>query len=54
MREEAGVYLDEGHIFGPEGGGFERINIVCPRSVLAEALDGIRQAVEWLPAVVDS
>jgi len=51
MREEAGVYLDEGYIFGPEGEGFERINIACPRSVLAEGLDRIRRAVEQLPAV---
>lgn len=45
MLEEARVYLDEGYIFGPEGEGFERINIACPRSILAEALDRIRQAV---------
>jgi cystathionine beta-lyase len=48
MLEEAGVYLDEGFIFGPEGEGFERINIACPRAVLVEALDRIRQAVEGL------
>ena len=35
------VYLDEGFIFGPEGEGFERINIACPRSVLMEALQRI-------------
>ncbi|EFK12340.1 putative cystathionine beta-lyase PatB [delta proteobacterium NaphS2] len=45
MLEEAGVYLDAGFIFGPEGEGFERINIACPRSILAEALDRIREAV---------
>jgi cystathionine beta-lyase len=45
MREQARVYLDEGDIFGPEGEGFERINIACPRSILAEALDRIRKAV---------
>lgn len=44
MIEEARVYLDEGFIFGPEGDGFERINIACPRSVLSEALDRIRKA----------
>lgn len=45
MLEEAKVYLDEGFIFGSEGEGFERINIACPRPVLVEALDRIRQAV---------
>jgi cystathionine beta-lyase len=46
MLEEARVYLDEGFIFGPEGEGFERINIACPRSILAEALARIREAIE--------
>lgn len=50
MLEEAGVYLDEGFIFGPEGEGFERINIACPRAVLVEALDRIRRAIGGLPA----
>jgi cystathionine beta-lyase len=53
MREEAKVYLDEGYIFGQEGEGFERMNIACPRSVLAEGLDRIRRAIDRLPAVAD-
>jgi cystathionine beta-lyase len=53
MRKEAGVYLDEGYIFGPEGEGFERINLACPRAVLAEGLDRIRKAIDRLPAVAD-
>jgi cystathionine beta-lyase len=47
--EQARVYLDDGFIFGPEGEGFERINIACPRKVLVEALDRIRQAISRLP-----
>jgi cystathionine beta-lyase len=50
LFEKARVYLDEGHIFGPEGDGFQRINIACPRSILAEALDRIRRAVSTMPA----
>ncbi len=46
MREQAKVYLDEGYIFGPEGEGFERINIACPRHLLAEALERIKRAVD--------
>jgi cystathionine beta-lyase len=45
MLEEARVYLDEGFIFGPEGEGFERINIACPRALLAEALQRIASAI---------
>lgn len=48
MMEGARVYLDEGYIFGAEGEGFERINIACPRSILAEALRRIAQAVKGL------
>ena len=45
MLKEARVYLDEGFLFGPEGEGFERINIACPRSILAEALERIGNAI---------
>lgn len=45
MLHEARVYLDEGYLFGSEGEGFERINIACPRSILTEALERIRQAI---------
>ena len=46
MLEEAKVYLDEGYIFGTEGEGFERVNLACPRSVLVEALERIRNVLE--------
>lgn len=49
MFEQARVYLDDGFIFGPEGDGFERINIACPRPILVEALDRIKQAISKLP-----
>lgn len=39
MLEEAGVYFDEGYIFGPGGSGFERFNIACPRSILEKSLE---------------
>jgi len=48
MLNEARVYLDEGFIFGPEGEGFERINIACPRSILADALQRIGSAIHRL------
>ncbi len=49
MLDEARVFLDEGYVFGAEGEGFERINIACPRSILAEALQQITVAVDRLP-----
>ena len=45
MIDNAKVYLDDGTMFGPEGAGFVRINLACPRSVLEQALDRIRAAV---------
>jgi cystathionine beta-lyase len=48
MLKEARVYLDEGFLFGPEGEGFERINIACPRSILVEALERIGNAIARL------
>jgi cystathionine beta-lyase len=48
MLGKARIFADEGFIFGPEGDGFERINIACPRSILQEALARIRRAIEEL------
>ena len=48
MLRQARVYLDNGAIFGPEGSGFQRMNIACPRALLTEALERIRVAVETL------
>ena len=45
MMEKARIFPDEGFIFGPEGEGFERFNIACPRAILQEALQRIRRAV---------
>ena len=45
MFHEAGVYFDEGYIFGPGGEGFERINIACPRSILTDALNRMARAI---------
>ena len=45
LMEQARVNLDAGELFGPEGDGFERFNIACPRSVLEAVLDRIKTAV---------
>ena len=46
MLNQARVFLDEGSLFGPEGDGFERINIACPRSLLMEGLQRIITAIK--------
>lgn len=45
---KAGVGLNDGAAFGEDGEGFMRINIACPRSLLAEALKRMEQAVKSL------
>lgn len=42
---KAGLWLDSGKIFGTVGEGFQRINAACPRSILKEALDRIKNAL---------
>ena len=43
--KKAGLWLDSGAIFGAAGKGFQRINVACPRAVLAEALQRIAKAI---------
>jgi cysteine-S-conjugate beta-lyase len=38
LQQKAGVWLDEGRMFGKEGAGFQRLNLACPRSILGDAL----------------
>lgn len=45
ITEKAGLWLDGGIMFGPEGEGFQRLNAACPRSVLKEALTRLCRAV---------
>lgn len=45
VSKRAKLWLDSGAMFGPEGEGFERVNITCPRSVLKQALEQLERAV---------
>ena len=47
---QARVFLDDGSLFGPEGDGFQRINIACPQSLLMEALGRIIAAIKGISA----
>ncbi|MDR1028282.1 MAG: pyridoxal phosphate-dependent aminotransferase [Clostridiales Family XIII bacterium] len=42
----AGLWLDDGSMFGPEGEGFQRVNIACPRAILEQALERLSVAVD--------
>ena len=42
---KAGLWLDNGAIFGAAGKGFQRVNAACPRSVLRVALERIQKAI---------
>ena len=46
--EKAGVYLEQGAIFGTEGEGFMRMNITTPRKRVKEVLKRMREAVNSL------
>jgi len=48
MLKQARVALNDGPTFGTQGEGFQRMNIACPRTVLAEALRRIEAAVNTL------
>ncbi|MBE6990078.1 MAG: pyridoxal phosphate-dependent aminotransferase [Ruminococcaceae bacterium] len=43
--KKAGVWLNNGAMFGQGGEGFMRLNFACPRSVLSEGIRRIRRAV---------
>ena len=46
LVHKARLALDPGLKFGDEGAGFQRLNFACPRSVLAEAVVRLKNAIE--------
>jgi len=48
LRTRAKWAITRGISFGPEGAGFGRLNIACPRAELARALDGLKSALDGL------
>ena len=45
IRNKAKLWLDGGYIFGDAGNLFQRFNAACPRSILAEALSRLKNAI---------
>ena len=50
MLEGAGLYLDNGELFGTLGRGFQRINLACARVTIENALLRFKKAVEEVRA----
>ena len=44
VENRAKLWLDHGDIFGESGQLFERINIACPRSILEQAMNRLKEA----------
>ena len=45
MQKKAGVFFEEGTVFGDEGRCFERLNFACPRSVVREIACRVGRAI---------
>ena len=43
--DKAGLALNDGEMFGPQGRGFMRMNIGCPRSTVIDALERLHKAL---------
>lgn len=48
FADKAGLFLNDGEMFGEQGSGFMRLNIGCPRSVLESALERLSAAVRGM------
>jgi cystathionine beta-lyase len=42
LLQKSRLWLDSGTMFGPEGSGFQRINIACPRKNLQQAIEKLK------------
>jgi cystathionine beta-lyase len=42
---KAGLALNDGEMFNPDGEGFMRLNVGCPRKILESALENLKTAV---------
>lgn len=47
LRKNAKVFISKGSIYGDAGEGFLRMNIACPRSILQEALNRLKN-YSWI------
>ena len=45
LRKETGLYLSSGIQYGKTGEGFLRMNIACPRAVLKDGLQRLKDGI---------
>lgn len=45
VLDKAGLFMNDGAMFGEQGSGFFRLNVGCPRSVLEEAMGKLEKAI---------
>ena len=48
LAQKAGIAVNPGYWFGREGAGYARMNIAAPRSVLQEAMERLKKAIDEL------
>lgn len=46
MVDEAKLWLDSGKVFGPATAQFERFNVACPRSIVEQAFNQLKAAMD--------
>ncbi len=46
ILNKANIALDGGKLFGSGGEGFQRINVACPKSILEDAMQRVKKAVD--------
>lgn len=45
MLKSAGLFFDDGDLFGQQGAGFQRWNLACPNRYIREALDRLKKVL---------
>ena len=49
LREQTGLYIIGGEVYGKGGEGFLRMNLACPRSICLEGLEKLKTGIEkWI------
>lgn len=46
LVHQAGVGMSDGILFGPEGEGFQRMNLACPRSLIIQGMTQLKKALK--------